>query len=213
MYTCKDTPFPSLRKPDCLWDLQVEIKAEQQGERHEVLVNEEFEGQNRREATMDSGKSDTICVHHRKMGNWKLLHTHKVVIIPWYHLGESILSGIGFLFGLVHEKLIFSLVESNPEIGNLFNEPISIYSKILVKEILAAYGDGFRKLEFRSLVDVGGKNSFIISVISHSFPNIKCCNFDLPRVISKAPSYVGLQRITGDMFVKVSNVDAIFMKV
>ncbi|GLJ12082.1 hypothetical protein SUGI_0183680 [Cryptomeria japonica] len=287
-----------------------------------MLVNEEFEGQNRGEATMDSGKSDTICVDHRKdeelegfIDLWKLmfgfmyslglrwavelgipdiiakggpesmlsaeeiagflpspspnidflsrtlsflatrgifsqtlqpnspikygltpiskwlindtdnggakagtfapfllLHTHEAVISPWYRLGESILSGSGFPFELVHGKLLFSLAESNPELGRLFNEAMGTYSKILVKDILAAYGDEFRKLEFRSLVDVGGGNGSIISVISRSFPNIKCCNFDLPEVISEAPSCAGVQHIAGDMFVSVPNADAIFMK-
>ncbi|XP_059072727.1 (R,S)-reticuline 7-O-methyltransferase isoform X2 [Cryptomeria japonica] len=143
---------------------------------------------------------------------WLLLHTHEAVITPWYRLGESILSGSGFPFELVHGKLLFSLAESNPELGRLFNEAMGTYSKILVKDILAAYGDGFRKLEFMSLVDVGGGNGSTISAISRSFPNIKCCNFDLPEVISEAHSYAGVQHIAGDMFVSVPNADAIFMK-
>ncbi|GLJ12081.1 hypothetical protein SUGI_0183670 [Cryptomeria japonica] len=256
----------------------------------EVLIREEFDGQNRGEATMDSMKSDTNSVDQKLEGfidlwklmfgfmyslglrwaveleipdiiakcgpestlsaeeiagflpspspnidflsrtlsflatrdnggakegtfaPWLLLHTHEAVITPWYRLGESILSGSGFPFELVHGKLLFSLAESNPELGRLFNEAMGTYSKILVEYILAAYGDGFRKLEFMSLVDVGGGNGSTISAISRSFPNIKCCNFDLPEVISEAHSYAGVQHIAGDMFVSVPNADAIFMK-
>ncbi|GLJ06517.1 hypothetical protein SUGI_0040870 [Cryptomeria japonica] len=55
-----------------------------------------------------------------------LLHTHEAVIIPWYRLGENILFRSSFLFQLVHKKLLFSLIESNPELGKLFNEAIVI---------------------------------------------------------------------------------------
>ncbi|KAH9751559.1 Flavone 3'-O-methyltransferase 1 [Citrus sinensis] len=66
--------------------------------------------------------------------------------------------------------------------------------------------------ELNQLVDVGGGLGTNMSLIVNTYPQIRGTNFDLPYVIKNAPFRPGVEHIGGDMFVKVPNGQAIFMK-
>ncbi|KAI9153739.1 hypothetical protein LWI28_015825 [Acer negundo] len=51
-----------------------------------------------------------------------------------------------------------------------------------------------------------------LSVITSQYPHIKAINFDLPHVINDAPSYPGVEHLSGDMFQSVPKGDAIILK-
>ncbi|KAH9321593.1 hypothetical protein KI387_016232, partial [Taxus chinensis] len=141
-----------------------------------------------------------------------LMQTHEAVIAPWYRMADCTVSASGFPFEHVHGKLLFSFAKENPEFGKVFNDAMASHSKMLMKDILAAYNDGFSKLSFKSLLDVGGGDGSTIASIARAFPNIKCYNYDLPQVITQAPTYSGVEHIAGDMFLNVPRGDAILMK-
>eukprot|EP01018_Ginkgo_biloba_P029801 Gb_40975 [translate_table: standard] len=145
------------------------------------------------------------------MNSMVMMQTHVAVFAPWYHFGESVLRG-GFPFEVVHGKSLFPFAKDNPDFGKLFNDAMASYSRMLLKHVLSVYGDEDRFKDLKSLVDVGGGDGTTVSQIAHSFPHIKCYNYDLPQVIQDAPPYPGVQHIAGDMFVTVPHADAVFMK-
>ncbi|KAK4857305.1 hypothetical protein QYF36_026720 [Acer negundo] len=51
-----------------------------------------------------------------------------------------------------------------------------------------------------------------LSAITSKYPHIKAINFDLPHVINDAPSYPGVEHLSGDMFQSVPKGDAIILK-
>ncbi|KAK0581600.1 hypothetical protein LWI29_015755 [Acer saccharum] len=78
-----------------------------------------------------------------------------------------------------------------------------------MKKTLESY-KGFE--QFKQLVDVGGGLGTTLSVITSKYPHIKAINFDLPHVINDAPSYPGVEHLSGDMFQSVPKGDAIILK-
>ncbi|KAK9093716.1 hypothetical protein Scep_025185 [Stephania cephalantha] len=55
-------------------------------------------------------------------------------------------------------------------------------------------------------------NIIYMNKILDTYKGFEGVNFDLPRVIEKAPSYPGIEHVAGDMFASVPKGDAIFMK-
>ncbi|KAJ0052248.1 hypothetical protein Pint_02210 [Pistacia integerrima] len=92
----------------------------------------------------------------------------------------------------------------------MLNDGMACNSRILTREIIAGYKDGFDCLA--SLVDVGGGIGGMISEIVKSHPHIKGINFDLPHVIANATVYDGVSHIAGDMFNAIPKADAILLK-
>ncbi|KAI6706933.1 hypothetical protein NL676_009895 [Syzygium grande] len=125
------------------------------------------------------------------------------------------LSGKGSTFRLLWEVLegvpferargvnAFSYLGKDARFSEIFKDSMKEYNKLLKSTIMDAYR-GFEGLN--SLVDVGGGNGSILSMIISKYPHIKGINFDLASVIKKSPSY------SGDMFVSIPRGDAIFMK-
>ncbi|KAK6941574.1 O-methyltransferase domain, partial [Dillenia turbinata] len=93
--------------------------------------------------------------------------------------------------------------------NHVFNKAMTNHTTILIKKILASY-NGFEGLN--KVVDVGGGLGITLKLITSEYPNIKGINFDLPHVIQEAPAYPHVEHVGGDMFDKVPEGDAIFMK-
>ncbi|RZC48176.1 hypothetical protein C5167_041126 [Papaver somniferum] len=83
-------------------------------------------------------------------------------------------------------------------------------AEIIINAVLIKYKDGFNGIE--SLVDVGGGTGTMITEIVKPNPHIKGINFDLPHVVSTAPEQQGVEHVGGDMFVHISEADAVVMK-
>ncbi|PIN13650.1 Caffeate O-methyltransferase [Handroanthus impetiginosus] len=103
----------------------------------------------------------------------------------------------------------FEYPAKDSRFNRVFNQSMYEQSTIFMKKILEKY-KGFEGL--KSLVDVGGGIGASLKMIISKYPSIKGINFDLPHVIQNAPSYPGMEHISGDMFVSVPKADAIFMK-
>ncbi|CAM8906745.1 unnamed protein product [Rhodiola kirilowii] len=114
-----------------------------------------------------------------------LLHHDKVFTKSWYHLNDVIMEGSGGVpFDREYGMNVFEYLGTDPR----FNQGVKV------------------------LVDVGGGVGITLGMITAKYPNIKGINFDLPHVLEVAPSFPGVEHISGDMFSKIPKGDAIFMK-
>nr|QAX90939.1 caffeic acid O-methyltransferase [Catalpa bungei] len=137
-----------------------------------------------------------------------LMIQDKVLMEPWYHLKDAIIEG-GIPFNRAYGMNAFEYPAKDPRFNRVFNQAMYEQSTIFMKKILEEY-KGFEGL--KSLVDVGGGIGASLKMIISKYPSIKGINFDLPHVIQNAPSYPGVEHISGNMFVSVPQADAIFMK-
>ncbi|KAF7075728.1 hypothetical protein CFC21_080483 [Triticum aestivum] len=137
-----------------------------------------------------------------------VLLNDKVMLESWYHLKDTVLNG-GLPFEKAYGMTAFDYQGTDPRFNRVFNEAMKTHSMIITKKLLEFY-KGFDGVG--TLVDVGGGVGATIHTILCRYPSIEGVNFDLPHVISEAPSFAGVHHIGGDMFKKVPSGDAILMK-
>nr|URS65355.1 methyltransferase [Hypericum perforatum subsp. chinense] len=142
------------------------------------------------------------------LGDFILMLNDQVPMKSWYHLNDSIIER-GIPFNKANKMMVYEYLGTDPRFGSVFNNGQGSYSKLLMKKLVQAY-KGFHG--FKVLVDVGGgAGASIVTIVSEN-PHIKGINFDLPHVISEAPSYPGVEHIGGDMFTSVPKADGIMLK-
>ncbi|KAF7846675.1 hypothetical protein BT93_L3923 [Corymbia citriodora subsp. variegata] len=112
-------------------------------------------------------------------------------------------------FERAHGMAAPSYLRKEARFSEIFKNSMKEYNKLFMSKIFDKY-KGFEGLS--SLVDVGGGDGSILSLIISKYPHIKAINFDLASVIEKSPSYSGIEYIAGDMFVSIPRGDAIFIK-
>ncbi|KAI3690034.1 hypothetical protein L2E82_48009 [Cichorium intybus] len=78
--------------------------------------------------------------------------------------------------------------------------------------VISSYRNGFLTSK-GNVADVGGGMGVGISEIVKAYPHLKGINFDLPHVISAAPTYDGVTHVAGDMFNAIPPTEMIFMKI
>ncbi|KAH7576892.1 hypothetical protein JRO89_XS01G0171800 [Xanthoceras sorbifolium] len=138
-----------------------------------------------------------------------LIETHAYVVGSWHFLSQSIKEG-GMAFEKAFGRSVWDMTSEDHRFNKMFNDGMASMGKILIKEMVKGYKDGFDCL--RSLVDVGGGIGGMISEVVKSYPHIKGINYDLPHVIATAPVYDGVSHIAGDMFHHIPNADALLLK-
>ncbi|XP_042509161.1 caffeic acid 3-O-methyltransferase-like [Macadamia integrifolia] len=125
-------------------------------------------------------------------GSLASFFTHRIqdydITKSWYHLKDSILEGGGTPFYKAHGMDIVEYVVSDPKRIEVFGSSLSEFNVLLMKKVLDTY-EGFEGLQV--LVDVGGGNGQILSMIISKYPSIKGINFDQSHVIEKAPPRSG----------------------
>lgn len=132
----------------------------------------------------------------------------KVFMDSWYELKDSVLKG-GVPFEKVHGTHAFDYPGKDPRFNDVFNKAMTNHTTIIMKQILEQY-KGFENIE--TLVDVAGGLGVNLKLITSRYSTIKGINFDRPHVIKRAPSYLGVEHVGGDMFESVPSGDVIFMK-
>ncbi|CAE6238978.1 unnamed protein product [Arabidopsis arenosa] len=137
-----------------------------------------------------------------------MMNLSDVNIKTWGQLKGVILEGKD-AFNSAHGMKLFEYMRSNEQYCKLFSQAMSESSSMVMEMVLEAY-DGFK--DVKTLVDVGGGLGSTLSLITSKYPHILGINFDLPPVIARAPLYPGIKHAAGDMFTKIPNGDAIFMK-
>ncbi|KAK3429592.1 hypothetical protein EUGRSUZ_E01092 [Eucalyptus grandis] len=137
-----------------------------------------------------------------------LMVQDRVMIDFWFHLKDAVLEG-GVPFERAHGMTAPSYLGKDARFSEIFKNSMKEYNKLFMSKIFDTY-KGFEGLS--SLVDVGGGDGSILSMIISKYPLIKAINFDLASVIKKSPSYPGIEYIAGDMFESIPKGDAIFIK-
>lgn len=133
------------------------------------------------------------------------------MILPLHVLSQSINEG-GTAFKIIHGEEMFNFSMINSDFNTVFNEGMACSAKITINAIMGSYKNGFLGLK-GSVVDVGGGIGVAISEIVKAYPHLKGINFDLPHVISTAPTCDGVTHVAGDMFQAIPPAETIFMKV
>ncbi|KAJ8748538.1 hypothetical protein K2173_003439 [Erythroxylum novogranatense] len=132
----------------------------------------------------------------------------KVLLASCFELKNAVVEG-GIPFNRTYGMDVFEYTALDSRFSQIFNTAMFNSTSLVAKSILESY-KGFEHL--KQLVDVGGGLGHTIHAITSKYPHIKGINFDLPHVIAEAPTYSGVEHVGGDMFQRVPNGDAIFMK-
>ncbi|KAK9079836.1 hypothetical protein SSX86_001509 [Deinandra increscens subsp. villosa] len=104
---------------------------------------------------------------------------------------------------------IWDLLNHDPQENKSFNESMACLTAIEIDAIMSSYD--FSSLK-GTLVDVAGGIGVTLNKIVTTYPHLKGINFDLPRVISSAPSYEGVSHVEGDMLTYVPPGDSFLIK-
>ncbi|KAL0731959.1 hypothetical protein Bca4012_028053 [Brassica carinata] len=142
------------------------------------------------------------------MSSFSLCHT-QVHFNTWDNLKDVILDGKD-AFISAQGMPLFEYISTDQQFSELFHRAMSESATMVMKKVLEVYR-GFEDVNI--LVDVGGATGTILGLITSKHPHIKGINFDLAQVLTNAPSYPGVEHVSGDMFVEVPKGDAIFMKI
>ncbi|XP_013618014.1 PREDICTED: caffeic acid 3-O-methyltransferase-like [Brassica oleracea var. oleracea] len=138
---------------------------------------------------------------------FSLCHT-QVHFNTWDNLKDVILDGKD-AFISAQGMPLFEYISSDQQFSEVFHRAMSESATMVMKKVLEVYR-GFE--DVHTLVDVGGATGTILGLITSKHPHIKGINFDLAQVLTNAPSYPGVEHVSGDMFVEVPKGDAVFMK-
>ncbi|XVF06636.1 hypothetical protein REPUB_Repub06bG0066900 [Reevesia pubescens] len=136
------------------------------------------------------------------------IYNEKYYLESWKHLKDVTLEG-GLSCVKAFGMHLFELLEKDDEMSNNFNKAMSIYTNLVMNQILGTY-KGFEGIS--QVVDVGGGWGTNLKLIVSKYPQIKGINFDLPQVIKDAPPCPGVEHVAGDMFAQIPRAEVIFMK-
>ncbi|KAI3505377.1 hypothetical protein L1887_27490 [Cichorium endivia] len=139
-----------------------------------------------------------------------MMFTNPFFGLPLSALSRS-LKEAGTAFKLTHGEEFYDFSMVNSDFSSIFNEGMACTAKITMDAIISSYRNGFLTSK-GSVVDVGGGMGVGISEIVKAYPHLKGINFDLPHVISTAPTYDGVTHVGGDMFNAIPPAEMIFMK-
>ncbi|XP_076927660.1 desmethylxanthohumol 6'-O-methyltransferase-like [Bidens hawaiensis] len=134
--------------------------------------------------------------------------TDPLIFSAFYNLNQSIEEGGTAAFKTFGME-IWDLYSQNPQVNRSFNEAMVCSARLEIDTILSKYDFGSLK---GTLVDVGGGIGATLNEIVTKYPHLKGINFDLPHVISSAPSYEGITHVGGDMFTSIPHAESFFIK-
>uniref|UniRef100_A0A0E0P5F2 O-methyltransferase domain-containing protein n=1 Tax=Oryza rufipogon TaxID=4529 RepID=A0A0E0P5F2_ORYRU len=127
----------------------------------------------------------------------------------WHQMAAAVVSGGPSAFERAHGMPLFEYMGTNHRFNMLFNQAMSQQSMMVMNKLLDRF-HGFDGISV--LVDVGGGTGVTLKMIISRYKHITGVNFDLPHVISQAPSLPGVNHVAGNMFESVPKGDAIFLK-
>lgn len=131
-------------------------------------------------------------------------------VLPWHHIADTVVSGDpSSPFERTQGMPFFDYLGKNQRLGTMFDHAMAEHSVILVTKMVE-YFRGFD--DVRQLVDVGGGTGNTLEMITSRYKHIKGINFDLPHVISQAPSLPGVEHVAGNMYESVPFGDAVLLQ-
>jgi len=151
-------------------------------------------------------------------GSMKYMIQHQMNKINWdvvNELGYSIKTGNSAAVKVLGTD-IFEHLKNSPEKNELYNKAMTNTSDISSSAIVSAYDFS----GIKNLVDIGGGEGFLLSVILSQYPKMKGTILDFPHVVESAKANFKkfavedrANEIGGDFFVSISErADAYIMK-
>ncbi|GJX81757.1 xanthohumol 4-O-methyltransferase-like protein [Tanacetum coccineum] len=137
-----------------------------------------------------------------------MMVTDSPLFSPFFNLSKSIAEG-GTTMMKTFGVDFWDFLSANPQANNLINEAMSCRTRLSMAAIMSDYK--FDELK-GILADVGGGIGVAINEIVNAYPHLKGINFDMPHVISTAPTYKGVTHVEGDMFKAITSADSILLK-
>lgn len=138
-------------------------------------------------------------------GSMKNMIAHQQNPVNWQMIGElsyCVKTGKDVAVKILGTD-IFEHLKKHPEKNNLYNQAMTETSELASATVLSAYN--FSKCG--KLVDIGGGQGYLLSIILHKYPQLKGILCDLPHVVGGAKEIIqtfGLEdRMTitpGDFF-------------
>ncbi|GJR87022.1 xanthohumol 4-O-methyltransferase-like protein [Tanacetum coccineum] len=137
-----------------------------------------------------------------------MMVTDSPLFSPLFNLNKSIAEG-GTTMMKTFGVDFYGFLSVNPQTNNIVNEAMACRTRLSMAAIMSDCK--FDELK-GTLADVGGGIGAAINEIVNAYPHLKGINFDMPHVISTAPSYKGVTHVEGDMFKAIPSADSIFLK-
>ncbi|EEC76862.1 hypothetical protein OsI_15048 [Oryza sativa Indica Group] len=147
--------------------------------------------------------------HHGSLAPSVLFGIDEDYLSTWHQLAAAVGGGGAVAFERAHGAPMFEYMGTNRRLNTLFNQAMAQQSMIVINKLLDRF-HGFDGVGV--LVDVGGGTGGTLEMIMSRHKHITGVNFDLPHVISQAPSLPGVKHVAGNMFESIPNGDAIFLK-
>ncbi|KAL5864930.1 hypothetical protein ACOSQ3_002444 [Xanthoceras sorbifolium] len=97
-----------------------------------------------------------------------LIETHPYLVGSWHFLNQSVKEG-GRAFQKAFGRGIWDMASEDHRFNKMFNDGMACTGRILIREMVVGYKDGFDCL--RSLVDVGGGIGGMISEVNSGSSN------------------------------------------
>ncbi|XP_071717391.1 desmethylxanthohumol 6'-O-methyltransferase-like isoform X1 [Rutidosis leptorrhynchoides] len=137
-----------------------------------------------------------------------MMTTDPILYSPLVNFKQSIVEG-STTFMKTYGVEMWDIYLKEPRVSRILNEAMACFTRITMDAILSSYDfHGVKGI----LVDIGGGIGTAINDIVINYPHIKGINFDLPHVISDAPTYEGVTHVEGDMFKAIPPANSYFIK-
>jgi hypothetical protein len=141
-------------------------------------------------------------------GSMKKMIAHQQNPVNWQMMGElnhCVKTGEDIAVKLLGTD-IFEHFAKHPEKNKLYNQAMSETSELASATVLSAYNFS----RYRKLVDIGGGEGYLLSIILHMYPKLNGVLFDLPHVVEGAEKTAQkfeiidrLEIVPGDFFKKI----------
>lgn len=109
---------------------------------------------------------------------YRLLHAD---IKAWSRFDYSLRTGRAS-FDIVHDQGYWDFCSTHLDYSRMFDDAMAAFTKLEYRAILAAYDMS----RCRTIVDIGGGNGKLLSLLLRSLPNARGILFDQPHVVDKA---------------------------
>ncbi|KVF15162.1 acetylserotonin O-methyltransferase-like [Cynara cardunculus var. scolymus] len=145
----------------------------------------------------------------RSMADFVLLESSPVMLAPWHKLSARVLGNEESAFGAAHGGDVWGFAAGNPGHSKLIDNAMACDARLAVKAVTNGCPEVFEGVT--TVVDVGGGDGTALRLIVEACPWIKGINFDLPHVVSVAPTSTGVEHVGGNMFDHVPKADAAYL--
>lgn len=146
-----------------------------------------------------------MIIHQVNSINWKMFEELDYVVKTGNNAAQKILG-----------MDVFQYLEKNPDRNKIYNQAMTNSSLMLSYAILSEYN--FKNIH--KIIDIGGGQGILASMILHKYPKLKAAIFDLPHVVEGAKSIAQqfkvserLETIAGNFFEEIPvGADMYFLK-